>query len=104
MYVMCTDESILVGPDPKQNNQFINYIKDAKLNITNEGDIQDFLGVKIYCKPDGTIHLTQPHLIDQILDDLKMGDKKNLEETPAPNSKIMSRHANSEGFSKSFKY
>jgi hypothetical protein len=33
-----------------------------------EGDIQDFLGVNIDRKDDGSIHLTQPHLIDQILE------------------------------------
>ena len=70
-------------------------IKYAKLNVTNEGDIQDFRGVNIYCKPDGKIHLTQPHLIDQILNDLKMGEKKNQKENTASSSKILSRHTNS---------
>jgi hypothetical protein len=45
-------------------------MKGAGLDLTVEGDISDFLGVKISRQPDGTIHLTQPHLIDQIIADL----------------------------------
>ena len=42
-------------------------MKAAGLDLTVEGDISDFLGVKIERKPDGCVVLTQPHLIDQIL-------------------------------------
>jgi len=69
---MYTDDSILAGPDPTEIDKAIQDIKDAKLDITIEGDIQDFLGVNIERRPDGSIHLTQPHLIDQVLEDLKM--------------------------------
>ena len=37
------------------------------MDLTIEEDLQDFLGVNIEKKKDGTIHLTQPHLIDKIL-------------------------------------
>ena len=77
MYVPYTDDYILAGPNPNEINQAIKDIKADKINITNEGDIQDFLGIKIDHKPDTKIHLTQPHLIDQILYDLKMGEKTN---------------------------
>ena len=84
MYVLYTNNSILEGPDPKDIYQDIKEIKAVKLNITDEADIQDFLGVKIDCKPDGTIHTTQYHLIDQILDEIKMGKKMNtrMKDTP----------------------
>ena len=60
----------------------------AKLKITVEGDLQDFLGVNIQRK-NGTIHLTQPNLINQILDDLRMNDKTKGKSIPAPSSKIL---------------
>jgi hypothetical protein len=37
------------------------------LNITDEGDLSDYLGVKIERLPNGTIKLSQPHLIQQIM-------------------------------------
>jgi hypothetical protein len=39
MYVLYTDDSILAGPDPTEIDRAIQDIKDAKLNITIEGDI-----------------------------------------------------------------
>ena len=70
MYALYTDDSILAGPDKAEIDQIIKEMQEAKLDITIEGDLQDFLGVNIERKADGTIHLTQPHLIDQILKDL----------------------------------
>ena len=105
MYVLYTDDSILAGPDESEINQIIEDMKRAKLNITIEGDLQDFLGVNIDRKPDGTIHLTQPHLIDQILDDLRINkDEVNTKSTPAKSSQILFSHLESPPFDNSFHY
>ena len=104
MYVLYTDDSILAGPDSKEIDQAIEDIKRAKLNITIEGDIQDFLGVNISHKPDGSIHLTQPHLIDQILQDLHMQDNTKPRTTPAASSRLLSRHSSSPDFNGAFNY
>jgi hypothetical protein len=77
----------------------------AKLAITVEGDLADFLGVSIDRRTDGTIHLSQPHLIDQILKDLRMdGDNVKPRSTPAASSKLLSRHTKSKPFDNSFNY
>ena len=74
IYVLKTDDAFLAGPNPNETDQDINDIEATKINITNEGDIQDFLGVKFFHKPDTKIHPAQPNIIDQILDDLKIID------------------------------
>ncbi len=56
--------------------QVINNIRGAGLTITEEGDLQDFLGVNNSREPDGSVHLTQPHLIDQILKNLQLDDER----------------------------
>jgi hypothetical protein len=56
--MLYTDDSILAGPDEDEINQVIEDIKAAKLNITVEGDLQDFLGVHIKRKANGEIHFT----------------------------------------------
>ena len=69
-----TDESILDGRTHKDELfQSIRYIKNTKLNITIEGNFHYFLGINIDSRHDGSIHLTQPHLIYQIFLDLNMG-------------------------------
>ena len=66
--------------------------------------MQDFLGINIDRKPDGTIHLTQPHLVVQILEKLKMGEYVTLTPTPSASSKIFSRNSNSKDFDNSLNY
>ena len=67
IYALFTDDSILAGPDKEKIDQIIVDLKKAKLDITEEGDLEDFLGVQINIQKDGLIHLLQPALIDQIL-------------------------------------
>jgi hypothetical protein len=66
------DDSILLGPNPDGLDSIIEEIRGMVFNLTIEGEISDFLGVKIEHKDDGTIHLTQPHLIDSILKELHL--------------------------------
>ena len=78
---------------------------NVKLNVTDEGDITDFLGVNIEHREDGSIKLSQPHLIDQILKDLRMlGPEVKVKNTPAASTKILSNQMDSPPFDRSFHY
>ena len=70
MYVLYFDDSILGAPNCHDLDMAITTIKDAKLEITLKGDLADFLGVKIEWKTSDETIFTQPHLIDDILNDL----------------------------------
>ena len=85
LYVLYTDDSLLAGPDAKEIDAVIDELqRKAKLAITVEGDLADFLGVNIDRRDDGSIHLTQPHLINQILKDVRMdGNNVKPRSTPA---------------------
>ena len=89
IYLLYTDDSILAGPCQKEIDNIIKDTKNADLNITEEGNIQDFLGINIQKGKEGEIELTQPHLIDQIIKDMSM-DKENVKvkDIPAMSSKI----------------
>jgi hypothetical protein len=52
-------------------------------------------------KPDGTIHLTQPHLIDQILQDLRLAATKD---TPAKVGVTLQQYPDSQPFDGHFIY
>ena len=70
MNVLYIDDSILGAPTRHELVMAITAIKDAKLQITLKGDLADFLGVKIEWKTSDEIIFTQPHLVDNILNDL----------------------------------
>jgi len=97
MHVLCTEDSFLAGPDKDEFKQVIADIKSAGLDVTKEGDIEDFLGVNIDRVDDDTYHLSQPHLVDQILRDLNLdGDNVKTKETPhTVPARSRSQHANS---------
>jgi len=62
-------------------------------DITVEGTITDFLGVKFEKRLDGSLVLSQPQLIDSILRDLKLVDgprkKAKPKRTPYKSSNIL---------------
>jgi Reverse transcriptase (RNA-dependent DNA polymerase) len=105
MYVLYTDDSVLAGPNRKEIDRVIKDIQKVKLNITVEGDTQDFLGINIDRKEDGSIHLTQPHLIDSIVKELRLdGAQTKIKTTPAKSSVILKRHLDSKDFDGAFDY
>jgi len=76
-------------------------MKHAGLDLTVEGDISDFLGVNIQRHEDGTVHLTQPYLIDSILEELGL-QGANIK--PVACSKLLSSDKDSTAFDKHFHY
>ena len=104
MYALYIDDSLLGAPTRHELDVAIAAIKDAKLQITLEGDLADFLGVKIERKTPNETIFTQPHLIDDILNDLGLQHAKDGKETPAASSKILTRNNNGAYHDKSFQY
>jgi hypothetical protein len=105
IYILYVDDSILMGPDSMELDKIIEQMKRTGLELTVEGDMADFLGVKIDYRKDGTIHLTQPHLIESILAELHLnGPRTKFKSTPAAASKILSRHSDSDPFDNHFHF
>ena len=79
IYVLCTDDRILAGPSEQRIQANIKQIQETGLQLNIEGDLEDFLGVNIDRTSRGAIHLTQPHLINSILKDLRLkkGESKS---------------------------
>ncbi len=83
VFVLYTDDSILAGPDSKELDSIIEDMKKAEFDLTVEGDIADFLGVKFERGENGkSFNLTQPHLIDDLLKELRLeADKTTIKRT-----------------------
>ena len=88
MYTLYIDDSILGAPTHQELDEDITAIKDEKLQITLEGDLTDFLRVKIDWKSANEIIFTQPHLIDDVLNDLGLQHATDGKETPTASNRI----------------
>jgi len=66
--------------------------------MKDEGEVKDFLGIRVSCNPQqGTITLTQPGLIDSILQDLGLlnAESKKVQPKYTPASSIL--HPDNDG-------
>jgi Reverse transcriptase (RNA-dependent DNA polymerase) len=105
LYILYTDDSILTGPTDKELDEAVKAMKATGLDLTVEGKIEDFLGVNIDRHEDGTFHMSQPRLIDQILKEMRLNSPNvNVKQTPALVSKILKRGTGTEPFDGHFNY
>ena len=105
IYVLYTDDSILMGTNEKELDEVIALIEAQGLELTVEGDISDFLGVELKREADGSINCTQPQLIKKILEDLRLaGDGVATKEVPARVGKVLGKESNTKRFDGHFDY
>lgn len=76
--------------------------KDGKVHrpfrMTDEGDLSDYLKVKIERLPNGLIKLCQPHLINQIISELSFNKRTTTKPTPAVTTIRLGRDLHGEPF------
>ena len=103
IYVFYTNESILAGLHLKETDDAIRDIQKVKPNITIEGDLQDFLRLNMEQINNLAIHISHPHLIDQVLIKIKIPENAKQKSTPASSSKLIPRHSYSTEFDNYFR-
>jgi hypothetical protein len=97
------DDSILSGTSAKEIQTIIHQLGQL-FNITDEGEIDAYLGVKILRPTPEAIELKQPHLIQQILDDMGMKPNTKTKDKAAPPSTILRRNLDGEPFREKWDY
>ena len=70
IFLVYVDDGIFLGPSDEDIRKAFDEIRNNGFNISDEGELDDYLGVKIQRGKDGHIYLTQPHLIQQIINDM----------------------------------
>ena len=68
LYVLYTDDSIILVATKQET---INDIKAAGLEISVEGNLQDFHGANIQRREDGSMKFRQPNLERQVCKELR---------------------------------
>ena len=75
IFLVFTDEMMILGPCPKELDHMINLLKTT-FKIQDEGALTDYLGIKLEHTMNKLI-MTQPHLIASILHDLHLDQQKS---------------------------
>ena len=75
-------------------DEAVDLIKD-NADVDDQGEINDYVGVNMTHNDDGSIHMTQPHLIASILKDVRLTKESKPAPTPALSTVIL--HADLDG-------
>ena len=102
-FMVYTDDGIFCGPDKADIDKCMSDLS-SKFEITDEGDIDEYLGVKVTRLDDGRITLTQPHLIVSIIQDLGFKENTKGKDTPAPSTANLNRDASGEDHNEQWDY
>jgi hypothetical protein len=102
IFIVYTDDTIMLGPDKDEIDALVKKLGKT-FNIEDQGELSDYLGIKIDRKPDGTLEWTQPTLTQSILKDLKLDgeeikgrqNKPNIKAVPANTSVPLTDHKDS---------
>jgi len=109
IFIVYVDDTILLGPDVKELDSVVKLLK-TKFNVDSEGDgnLGDYLGIQLKKTGTGktqTLELTQPQLIQSILEELGLTKKgATSRTTPALCSKTLGSDLHEPKFDNSFNY
>ena len=106
MMLMYIGDCLVFSPDSKLIDKTISDLRNSSKNfeINDQGDVSDFLGIEVTHLNDGSIKLTQPHLIDTILKDLHVQENTREKSTPALSSQILHPDVDGEDMGEDFRY
>jgi hypothetical protein len=105
VFLVYVDDTILCGPTKQEVDNIISLLAKS-FNISDEGQMSDYLGVKVERLDDEqhTIQMTQPHLIEQIITDLGLQDNSKEHSTPARSDVVLHRDLDGEPFNETWSY
>ena len=103
IFICYVDDGIFASPDNKAIDKAINELKQ-RFDIEDQGDITDYLGVNVERLNNGNIKLSQPHLIDQIVQEVRLSKRVAGRQAPAVSNKILQRYEHEPSFDNRFNY
>ncbi|CAJ1947016.1 unnamed protein product [Cylindrotheca closterium] len=74
MVVLYVDDAGIGAKDPADIDKLIEELRELQFELKNEGDFNEFLGIKFDKRKDGSVELTQTGLIDKVLEAAGMTD------------------------------
>ena len=83
LLVLYTDDSAFFSPSAQAVDDEIASLKKA-FDLTDEGELQDYLGTHFICHTDGRMELQQQKSVDNCLNQLGMGKTKKMSNSMTP--------------------
>jgi hypothetical protein len=71
IFIVYTDDTILLGPNKSDIGNLVKLLAQT-FKTEDQGELSDYLGIKIERKQDGTMEWTQPTLIPSMLQDIRL--------------------------------
>jgi hypothetical protein len=102
IFIVYADDTILLGPDQQEIDTLMKRLGKT-FKIEDQGELSDYLGIKIERKSDGTLEWTQPTLTQSNLKELKLDgeeikgrqNKPNVRAVPALTTVPLTDHKDS---------
>ena len=90
IFVVYVDDGILIGPDAHEIDGIIKSLK-KDYNLTDEGDLKEYLGIRCDKTRTGGLKLTQPTLIGRILKAVGIDIKSKVRKRRTPANKVLQK-------------
>jgi hypothetical protein len=86
------DDCLIFSRDKAKVDGFIDQLRAKNFDLTDEGDIQQYLGIDVKHRDDGTIELRQPFLIENLIKDFEdeVGTLNSCREPATPKQSMTS--------------
>ena len=68
-------------------------------NLTDDGDLKDYIGTRFTKLPDGSIELSQPRMIERVIQMVRLGNVLNrtkMHDTQATSTNLLDNDPNDE--------
>jgi hypothetical protein len=95
--VLYVDDAILISPFKSKIDFEIKSLQQA-YDLTDDGELKDYLGTRFTRQSDGSIILEQPRMIERILDMVGLGsdERVKMHDTPACDRNLLDKDPDGE--------
>ena len=103
--MVCTfvDDLAIAVKDPDETKKFVSKMKELGFDLTMDDSLTSFLGIKFERRNDGSFNMTQPALIDKIIEATGLENcDRNF--TPAAPNQTLGKDPDGEPMSESWSY
>ena len=109
VFMFYVDDGLFFAKDQKDIDKAIEDLRNVKkskrkLTLEDQGDVNNYLGINFESLIDGKLKLSQPQIIDDILEELGINDNWMANPVAASPAKILSRDIEVENVKPPFDY
>lgn len=103
IFMVYVDDAILLSPSKKYIDASLQDLRQS-FKLTDEGNIADYLGIKVTRLATGIISLTQPQLIESILRDINFSKNTKSKTIPAVSTHLLQQDSEGDTFNEHWDY